>query len=365
MPFPPRPTSAQDVFDQWVTHQNNPLANTRESINPNASTSYAFIWRSFCKWLMPANQHDQWQAAPWHTTTPEQILNFITTGITPANSTAPAKTSQRRYWSTINRILAFATSQQWITSNPAQQIHLNDRPPSEKSDGSILNPLQLQACYHHLPDPNTSHTHARDRAMLLLMLEHAITPQEIRNMCTMDLQRDPATGKYCAVHIPPQRSEHQSRTIPLSELASQALHKYIPQRTNFGSLQKAISELPKSGITSADRHPTTHVFLSVKQPTITMGTLRHITDQFITTACQAIHQDPPPRVGPQILRNTTIVKWLNEGIDPQTVANMAGLKNVKGLYHLRVHTSQAVRGQLNMANHHDHQNPKISLKPQT
>ena len=51
-------------------------------------------------------------------------------------------------------------------------------------------------------------------------------------------------------------------------------------------------------------------------------------------------------MGPQILRNTRLVFWLNEGVPAAEVALRAGLKNIKGLYHLREHVNLDLRATL-------------------
>ena len=43
----------------------------------------------------------------------------------------------------------------------------------------------------------------------------------------------------------------------------------------------------------------------------------------------------PGRIGPQVLRNTAIVLWLNDGVPEKEVVRRVGLKNSKGLHHLR------------------------------
>lgn len=48
-----------------------------------------------------------------------------------------------------------------------------------------------------------------------------------------------------------------------------------------------------------------------------------------------LNVEPPVRMGPQIVRNTRLIRWLNEGRPPAEVAVWAGLKDVKSFRHLR------------------------------
>ncbi|MNY45887.1 hypothetical protein D3C86_1810240 [compost metagenome] len=54
----------------------------------------------------------------------------------------------------------------------------------------------------------------------------------------------------------------------------------------------------------------------------------------------------PARLGPQIVRNTAIVRWLNAGMALNDVIERAGLKNVNGLLHLRDFVSEDARATL-------------------
>lgn len=40
---------------------------------------------------------------------------------------------------------------------------------------------------------------------------------------------------------------------------------------------------------------------------------------------------------------------------------MAGIKNMKGLYHMRTHVSQDIRGQFDVANQRDDQSPTMMI----
>ena len=58
-------------------------------------------------------------------------------------------------------------------------------------------------------------------------------------------------------------------------------------------------------------------------------------------------------MGPQIVRNTRLCIWLNNGEDVGQVVKRAGLKNAKGLLHLINACSVDVQQKLRPANKRD------------
>lgn len=68
---------------------------------------------------------------------------------------------------------------------------------------------------------------------------------------------------------------------------------------------------------------------------MSMHALLYLVTKTIRTACQSSNLPPPARLGPQVVRNTVLVRWLNSDFTVEQVVKAAGLKNAKGLYHLR------------------------------
>lgn len=346
------PKVATAVYDAWLAHQNASVSRGHEQITDDVSKSYRYIWLRWCKYLCSSNSVE-FESARWQSASSEQLLSFLSSGMLRTRTGTPSKTSQRRYWSVLSRVYAYAHSNGWVSSNPAEDISPAEKPPSERPEGAVLTPLQYEACFKVLPPALGTPLEARDRAMFLLVLNLGLTPQEIRELCVMDLDREPSTGRITHVCISPNRSTHQSRRMAVDRGTSDALMFWLTQRHQFSCLQELLGSMPKDGITKNDRHAVTTLFISRKQPAVSMGTLRYVTEALIKKACDSLKQDPPTRCGPQTIRNTVLIKWLGEGIDSGMVAKMAGLKNAKGLYHLRAHVSQDVRAHLAVANKRD------------
>ena len=66
----------------------------------------------------------------------------------------------------------------------------------------------------------------------------------------------------------------------------------------------------------------------------------------LLAASRAAGQKDPVRAGPQIVRNTRLVQWMWSGMPQPDVALRAGLKNVRGLLHLRQHLPDGPRLEL-------------------
>lgn len=356
----PCPTGAAAVYTAWLTYNNDNATYGREVVSPTASASYRFIWQAWCKFLAKRGTQDvPHENAPWHLATPSDVVAFLHSGMRRLKHGQPSNTAQRRYWSVLSRIYAFAHAQGWIDSNPVVELAVQDMPKSEVTHGAILTPAVFQACLQCLPPRYGTPTEVRDHAMFLLLLVLGTTPQEIRQLCVQDLERDPATGKVLYVNIPAIRSDAQQRRMAVDQRTSDALLHWLTQRHLFTSLQRV---RPTSMVSdNTQRDPFTTLFVSQKSHFVTMGTLLHVSRDLILKACALVNQPPPARLGPQVLRNTVLVHWLNEGVEAGRVAKMAGLKNAKGLRHLIRVVNPEVREHLARANKRDDAPPLPDL----
>ena len=57
----------------------------------------------------------------------------------------------------------------------------------------------------------------------------------------------------------------------------------------------------------------------------------------MTTAAVAAKLPEPARMGPQVLRNTVLVQWLESGCSVSEVLARSGMKNPNALQHLRAY----------------------------
>lgn len=346
------------IYDEWLGYQNASATHRREAINDRNSKSYRFIWQSWTKFLesQQGAKENQWPLA-----TPEMVDRFLKSGMRRLKHGQPSEISKRRYWTVLSRIYHYAHIKGYVEKNPVLDLAIGDVPPAEVSLATILNAAQFNACFECLPPAAGTATQVRDRAISLLLLTLALSPEEIRNLGMQDLERDMTTGRVTAINVVPKRSAYQQRRMELNELTAETLTFWLTLRHTFNSLQKVKpSEMPAVGA-NLERHPFTTLFVSQKSPYLTMDTLRHIGVDLILRACKHVGSEPPPRIGPQIIRNTVLTHWLNEGTETGVVAKMAGLKNAKGLAHLKNAVKTDVRHKIARANHRDGALPAIPI----
>ena len=348
-------------YDSWLTHQNETATKGREAINDRNSKSYRFIWQAWTKFVAAEQLIEDHREADWQMATPVMVDNFLKNGMRRLKHDQPSEISKRRYWTVLSRLYHYAQIQGLVPKNPVLDLAMGDVPPAEVSFGTILNPAQFNACFDCLPPASGSATQIRDRAIGLLLLTLALSPEEIRNLAMQDLERDMATGRVTALNIVPKRSAYQQRRMELNEATSEALTFWLTQRHTFNSLKKVRpTEMPPLGAQS-ERDPFTTLFVSQKSAFLTMDTMRQVGVDLIVRACALVGQDAPPRVGPQIIRNTVLTHWLNEGKETGVVAKMAGLKNAKGLAHLIKVVKPDVRHKLAVGNRRDGTLPAIPI----
>jgi site-specific recombinase XerD len=235
-------------------------------------------------------------------------------------------------------VYAFAHAQGWIASNPALRLATVDMPSSEITFGAVLTPAVYEACLQVLPPIDGTPIEIRDRAMFLLLLNLGVTPQEVRELTLRSLERDELSGRVLYLRIAAIRSQAQQRRVAVDHQTSEALSQWLVVRDKI----KGSADAGAQGL-----------FVSQKSPYVTMGMLLHVCRSLILRACAKVGQPPPAKLGPQTLRNTAIVRWLDDGIDCGVVARMAGLKNAKGLRHLNMHVGQDVRAHLALADKRD------------
>lgn len=349
------PPTSLDVYRAWLAFNNEHATYGREAIDPADSASYGFIWQSWCRFIAARRASASAVGlAPWQQAQADDIAAFLHSGMRRLKHGKPTNTAKRRYWRVLSRVYDYAHAQDWVVSNPVVELTDMDTPKTEKPVGACLTPALYDACIKSLPPLYGSATEARDRAMFLLLLVLGLTPQEVRELRVQDLERDRETGRVLFVNVPALRSHAQQRRMAVDERTSQALLHWLGQRPLLTSLRPG-SVSSRAG-TGRIADP---LFVSQKSPQVTMGTLLHVCHQLIKSACARTGQPLPAQMGPQVLRNTVLVRWLDEGIEVGKVARMAGLKNAKGLRHLMPHVGQEVRAHLAAADKRDDEGARL------
>ncbi|MEG2048686.1 MAG: site-specific integrase, partial [Comamonas sp.] len=77
------------------------------------------------------------------------------------------------------------------------------------------------------------------------------------------------------------------------------------------------------------------LFCTRKAPELSTHTVLHLVSKTLKAASARRPQELPPRMGPQVIRNTVIVQWLQSGLPQAEVLQRAGLKTPHALGHLQ------------------------------
>lgn len=310
-----QPVDADACFASWLQACGQ---NPWEPLTPDAARPYGFIWNSWLRFLAGRS------AAPhaWAQASAEDVLQFINHQPQSPKGHAPSDITRRRYWRVLDRIYDHALMQTWVPHNPAQGISRQELPPSEDPQGAILSPRMWRALQAQLPAPQDLIT-TRDRAILMLLMELGLTPEEVRMLEVDSLQRSTTEGtkpgRIEALQIIGER-DRQSRRLPVSEALSQALQQWLTARAGYHAMQ---------------HHNA--LFCTRKAPELSKHTLLHLVTKTLKQAAAQHHLPEPARMGPQVLRNTVLVQWLDSGVSVEEVLERAGMKHPNALLHLRAY----------------------------
>ena len=311
------PIQGDQAFDHWLlTCGQNPW----EPLSPDAAKPYGFIWHSWLRFL--AENGATADPLAWASATPEQVLAFINHGPQSPKQSKPSDITRRRYWRVLDRVYDHAVLHRWVANNPAQGLTAQDMPPSEDPKGAILSPRIWRALERQIPQPDDLIT-SRDRAVLMLLMELGLTPEEVRFLEMGSLRwTDDEPRTIEAIYIEGER-DNQTRTLPVSRKLSDALRHWLQQRASYHAMQGQ-----------------TALFCTRKAPQLSNHTLLHLVTKTLKQAAAASQQPEPARMGPQVVRNTVLVQWLEAGIPVEEVLARSGMKNPNALIHLRAYFTE-------------------------
>lgn len=341
-PSTPRPAAAgplpseSELLADWLAHCGT---DERDPIGPRGEPAYRYFWRTWSHYLTTGANGSQPEALAWHAVRAEDVQGFLRSG--PRARQAGARVSEitrRRYWRLLERIYDHALHRGWVGANPARALAEPDVPPQEDPRGAILMPAVWQALQDMLDEPAATPEPLalRNRAMLCCLVELALMPMELRGLTLAALRDQPFAAGGAPRRLRALQIEgpglHQRRCLALSARAGQALQDWLGARDRI----TRGAEVGALFCTAQAAGPK-------GRGEMTSITLLTLVRALIEQAARRAGYPPPPRLGPQIIRNTCLVRWLNEGLPATEVAARAGLKSVKGLYHLREHLAPQVR----------------------
>ena len=324
LPSPVAMPLGPEVFELWF---NNRANDDRDWLTPKGAVLYRLIWK---RWLTSLSQHaniegQAMSGTAWHNATAVDVHNFINGSLRASKKQGTVSPiTRRRYWSAIDRIYRFALSQKWVNANPALGLLGEDMPPSEDPKGAILSDALWKAAFAAFPVGDDL-IEKRNRAILMAIFHLGLAPREIRQLTVKDVLieggEDPRKAmtheKISALRVENEtRGDQRVMHVPAS--VAKALGEWLSARQCYEPAQN---------------HEV--LFCSRKSPSVSMHALLHLVTKTIRTACQSSNMPYTARLGPQVVRNTVLVRWLNGDFTVEQVVKAAGLKNARGLYHLR------------------------------
>lgn len=327
MENPALPT-ADVLLDLWLDECS---AADMAPIGIQGDASYRYFWSTWLQYLGPVTTEGaQRPAIPWYEAKGEHIVDFLANGVSERKAGAGvSEITRRRYWRLLDRIYSFAVAKNWVKSNPAIDLMKSDVPDPEHPLGAIMLPAVWSSALHALSERPAASAKAlqfRNRALLLVLFELGLTPAELRGLTIHSLSvRTNGAGEGGWLLIDGEHVNHPRR-MKLPAIVHQALQEWMSIReTTHGHAKTPILFSSRSGGQMSDEN------------------LLILVRGHILAAANACGHPPPARLGPQVVRNTRLVIWLNSGVPSTEAAIWAGLKNVKGFYHLRNHLLSEVR----------------------
>ena len=387
---PTDPHSALDaptgnaLFQHWLSACGaDPWAPLSEA----AATPYRFIWGAWLKLLAASGNVDGVvegadhadttakvdQRQPWQQAESVQVLQFLNQATRSQKQLdLPSDITRRRYWRVLERIYDHALLHGWVLRTPLEGVSELDRPPSEDPQGAILSPRMWRALQRQIPAA-TDLISARDRAVLLVLMHLGLSSEEVRALVLDDLlwKTSPATPNQAAsateIDHSTAAADHSTAAADHSTAAADqdnadadvgagagaAVEVAQPPRrihslriTGLRAMQSRTLEVPpplaealhiwlgyRAGYAPMAQQPA--LFCSRKAPELSTHTVLHLVSKTLKAASARKPQELPPRMGPQVIRNTVIVQWLQSGLPQAEVLQRAGLKTPHALGHLQ------------------------------
>jgi site-specific recombinase XerC len=324
---------ANTHFEHWLDNRDRPGTRKREQLTHAAAKPYRYIWKAWVTWLtMPrvlANGNTvPALVADWTMATAAHVLQYLACGVEAAASarrgrTAPiSEITRRRYWRVLQMIYAHAVNQNIIAINPVMATDDVTPPRQEYSEGMVLLGAQWQAVKSAITIGEST-SNQRDRAILTVLMDAGLTTGELAS-----IRLDQVGYHLTNVTIRINGSRRaQQRDVVLGLAASAELRKWI--------------ELRKRMTTSAGTDPGL-VFISNRGRPMSNRMLFQQVSNTVARGLRSGGFELPQHIGLQVLRNSQIVTWLNDGVPVGEVCRRAGLKDFRSLRGLRRHINPDV-----------------------
>jgi integrase/recombinase XerC len=321
------------LFQQWL--KDRLLAKKDPIRNTDQAKSYAWIWSSWCDWLMSVPEGARKpRARAWHVASRDLVESFIATAPRPAaiRRRKEAKVrlhvsqvTQLRYRRVLTRIYEFAVQQGLVDSNPAALPKGAKKPKREHADATVLPDVVWMELQDMLP-AGDDWLQVRDRAVMGLFMEMALTPEEVVSLPAPSRPLDDPDQVHVHV-IGTANRPHQTRDLLPSPQLLQDLMAWDACRKRLTAGKS-----------------TPNWFLSQRLGPLSRHTLFQLVAPLVAEAGKRCGEPFLNHVGPMVLRNTQILRWLRQGQPMAEVLGVSGLKEAKNLARITVHLTRPPQG---------------------
>jgi len=312
--------SAMDLFDSWCAARMNTEAG--RPLSQESAVKYKAIWIQWLRYLCG-------DRTVWPEAKPFNVLGFIRSVNNRSDKTKPASdVSKKRYSTVLNDIYGFAKLNKHVEENP---VPMNDKeiPANEAMASFHLNSTYRAAMLKLLPG-NDDLASRRDRAMLTMMLLQGLSCSEIigLHVASIDFGPDvvlPPTpaGEWLDVPQPrlvritrerPERTE-QERTLTLDRTTAVALQGWLKLR----------------GLSPTARS-STRLFLSRRGTgELTPRAVFYVASEWVTQSMKSLGFEDACHAGPNALRNSCLVNWMEAEVEFEEIRRRAGLKRLDSI----------------------------------
>lgn len=343
-PGTPRPNL--ELFTSWAAARKED-ASRPKPIGEQGLAQAQLVWNKWGEFLAARGKG-------WHDALPTDVAGFVD-GI-QARARQPGKTNpptspvtKRRYWRIVRDIYAFAVLSELLEENPAMGDNVKPA-ESERAESFVLPFHAWQSLTDQIPGGFTFKDR-RNRLALLLMMRCALTAGEIVNLRLADAtpvaekEHQEATyglpllqpespnwevadsfSRY-ALQVSGRTDEAHSRTLFLDPRTSKAMHDWLQVRTIGKAKKPAHDEKLLVGATVGEK--------------LTSRLLYNISASLFDSSEEG--KEIKIRFGPNTLRNTCIVIWLNTGVTTTEVMRRCGAKDPGIVTRLLKHVHAEVR----------------------
>lgn len=314
--------TGDELFRHWLSKRSQ---DTRDRLSPSAAKPYAYIWASWCRWLAKQETSAEAPSRSWRDATAQDVADFLTHGPSPSSSRKPRTSpvsdiTRRRYWRVLDALYRHAKNNGDIEASPTELMP-SGPPPTEKPEGQVFQSNQWAALRNSLPEAISSWDF-RDRAILCLLMDAALTTEEICRLQIHQVADSLFVPGRVALQVTGKRKA-QERNLELELTTSVAVRRWLEVRASLHLHHAHIKDSP--------------VFVSQKGRPMSPRAVFHLVAGFVRRAFALHHIELPNHIGAQVLRNTRIVMWLNQGMLVHEVVYRAGFKNAKSFRGLQRH----------------------------